>query len=159
MCALPTIKRERRRRRRRMYMHAAGARARSNATAIVCKCGPWVRSGPDVSTWIGGTRAPPRPGTSRLVACLCARARRVIPTMPTVQTREGTSSCARPGNRLCVTQLIGGSRMEKPRLPLASLIFSSRFSPAESPRISLLSEGAKLSNRIPLMNAMARHNK
>lgn len=35
--------------------------------------------------------------------------------------REGTSSCAQPGNRLCVTQLIGGPRAEKSRLSLKRL--------------------------------------
>lgn len=98
-----------------MYMHAAGARARSNATAIVCKCGPLSSIGPRRFHLDRGYVCTPAPASCLFMR---ARARRVIPAMPAVQTREGTSSCARPGNRLCVTQLIGGSRMEKPRLSL-----------------------------------------
>lgn len=152
MCALPAIKREtRRRRERRMYMDAAGARARSNATAIVCKCGPWVRSGPDVSTSRRGTYAPP--------VYLPPRRLFMHASSPgysdhVVRTREGTSSCARPGNRLCVTQLIGGPRgAEKPRPPLASSIFSSRFSRGIQLSYIVYSERAKLSNRTQLINA------
>lgn len=76
--------------------------------------------------------------------------------MPTVRTREGgLVRVPRPGNRLCVTQLIGGFASGKTARPSFNVPRYFRLaSPAESTLartvVLLLREGAKLSNRMLL---------